>query len=276
LLLLSLNYNNGTFLRNYPEAFLIIEGDYDPVGLEAFKQKIYAEVGPQGNQRLPVLSTGDVGQKANLLKLRDTPREMEMPQMIRLVAALKCSAYRAHPSLLALQADQGENRAVISNVNDAFQIDLAQEEGLGSLLENFCSWLTRVLIEPVQEWADYELVPVLDPILGEKEVIEIWEKKLQMGHTVDEYRAALGDEPLAKVTNGAANGNYVNNQFFFEAAQQQQQALQQQIQALMPRQNPNGQQLESTGQVVQSNQRTGRDGIMPAGTEGYSGQEENA
>src|SRR5262249_7748858 len=82
LLLLSLNYNKGTFLRNYPEAFLIIEGDYDPVGLEAFKQKIYAEVGPQGNQRLPVLSTGDVGQKANLLKLRDTPREMEMPQMI--------------------------------------------------------------------------------------------------------------------------------------------------------------------------------------------------
>lgn len=234
-LLQAFYYNRQQFLTRYPEAFLIFHGDVDDEGLEAFKTQIYAEVGPQGNQRLPVFATGDAQSvKAELLKVRDTLKDMDFVQLIRMCVGLKCCAYRAHPSLVNMSPDQGTDSApVISNSDQAFQVDLSQEEGLGSLIQNQGDWWTAALVAPCGAWADYEVIFDTTPQPTMKEHIEIWSQKLQNGYTVDEFRAAMGDGPLAEATGGRVSGQYVNSQFFFEQQQAEQAEMQQQIQAIM-------------------------------------------
>lgn len=234
-LLQAFHYNKQQFLTRYPEAFLMIHGDVDEEGLEEFRQQIYAEVGPQGNQRLPVFATGDAqSTKAELLKVRDSLKDMDFVQLIRMCVGFKCSAYRAHPSLINMSPDQGQDAApVISNNDQAFQIDLSQEEGLGSLIQNQGDWWTAALVRPCAGWAEYEVIFDTTAQPTQKEQIEIWEKKLDMGYTVDEFRASFGDGPLAEATNGETSGAYINSQFYFQQAQIEQQRMQEQIAAVM-------------------------------------------
>lgn len=198
--------------------------------------QIYSEVGPEmGAARFPVLSTGNSQfNKAELLKLRDSIKDMEMPQFIRLFTALKTSAFRCHPSLLNLEPDRGGGQtALINNTDEAFQIDLSQEEGLGSLAESLGDSLTAALLRHYEPWQDYHVVPVLDKILSEQEVIELWDKKLKTGgYVVDEMRTALGDDVLEKVSDGV-KGTYAPNVFFFQAQQAQQQQSEQELQQLL-------------------------------------------
>lgn len=236
MLIYAINYNRSLFTKNYPEAMLLLHGNVNPLGLETFKAQIYSEVGPEmGAARFPVLSTGNNQfNKAELLKLRDSIKDMEMPQFIRLFTALKTSAFRCHPSLLNLESDRGGGQtALINNTDEAFQIDLSQEEGLGSLAESLGDSLTTALLRHYEPWQDYHVVPVLDKILSEQEVIELWDKKLKTGgYVVDEMRTALGDDVLEKVSDGV-KGTYAPNVFFFQAQQAQQQQSEQELQQLL-------------------------------------------
>jgi hypothetical protein len=220
LLLRAFAYNENLFSVNWPEAILGIHGDFDPVGLEAIKAKIYGEVGEQGEQRLPIIPIGDSENILSVTKLRDTPREMMYADLLRFAIALKAASYRAHPSILNMATDNGGQAPIISNADQDTQIDMAQEEGLHSLLGNFAHWLTREIVEPY--YPDLEMVWSVQDQPTEQQSIELWEKKLQMGETVNEYRASKGLQPLEEVTNGVVDGNYLNSQFFFE---QQQQAM---------------------------------------------------
>ncbi len=227
--------SNSNFTANYPEAFLVFNGEVDAAGLEAFKKQMYAEVGPYGNQRLPVIATGSNElNKAQLLKLRDSLRDMQFPMLVRMAVALKCSAYRAHPSLVNFAPDSGGQRPVISSDTQETQIALAQEEGLHSILDNMGAWLTRALVEPWYD--DLELVWSVQDQPTEAERIEVAQRKLAMGQTVDEWRATEGLPTLADATGGQVEGGYVNSPFFFQAQQAKQQeemAAQQQAMAAM-------------------------------------------
>lgn len=234
MLIYAINYNRSLFTKNYPEAMLMLHGNVNTAGLEVFKAQLYSEVGPEmGAARLPVLSTGSSQfNKAELLKLRDSIRDMEMPQFIRLFASLKTAAFRCHPSILNLNPDKGESRPVISNMDEAFNVDLSQEEGLGSLVETSADFLTRALWGDYEPWQDYCLVAVTNKILTEPEVIELWDKKLKSGaYVVDEMRTALGDQPLEKVSD--VKGTYSPNNFFFQAQTAQQQQSEQELQQLL-------------------------------------------
>jgi hypothetical protein len=229
MLLMALNYNKDNFLRAYPEAFLIFEGEVNETDLEAFKRQIYSEVGPRGNQRLPTFATGDIQNKAQLLKLRDTLTDMQFIEMIRVFIALKTAGYRAHPSLLNFSPDQGAEAPIISNKTEEETIALSQEEGFHSMLDNVSEWLTRALIEP--RYDDLAMVFSVQDKPTEVERIEIWTQKLSAGATVDEWRAAEGLSDLKTATGGLQDGTYVNSPYFFQAQQlmlQQQQAEQEQ------------------------------------------------
>lgn len=235
MLIYAVNYNRSLFTKNYPEAMLLLHGNVNTIGLETFKSQIWSEIGPEmGAARLPVLSTGN-GQwnKAELLKLRDSIKDMEMPQFIRLFTSFKTSAYRCHPSILNLEPDRGGGQpSLINNTDEAFQIDLSQEEGLGALAESLGDFLTAALLRHYEPWRDYCVVPVLDKILSEQEVIELWNKRLEAGtHTIDEARAAQGDDALEKVSD--IKGNYIPNQYYFQAKQAQQQDAEQELQQLL-------------------------------------------
>jgi hypothetical protein len=235
MLLLGWNYNKRQFTVNWPEAFLVFDGPVDSDGLEAFKRQIYAEVGQQGHQQLPVIATGGAEYKAQLLRLRDSMKDMQFMQMIRMAIALKCAAYRAHPSLVNFAPDAGGQRPIINNETQEQQIALAQEEGLHSVLANLSDWFTRILIEPWQP--DLEMVFNVQDQPTDVERINIWTAKLAMGATVDEWRAQEGLPPLAAVTNGRVDGAYANSPFFF---QQGQTIMQEQM--LAAGMNPFGQQ----------------------------------
>lgn len=225
LLIHAFNYNEKLFTVNWPEAFLALKGDVTDVELQAFKNMIYAQVGEQGNQRLPVIALGEESNGAELLKLRDTLREMEYSQLIRLAVCLKAAAYRAHPSLLNMAPDSGSVAPLISNADQETQLAMSVEEGLHSILDNQAQWWTRELVQPAYE--DLVVVFTLQDAPTQQQQIEIWSKKLEMGYTVDEFRASQGDTSLAKATEGRSRGDYVNSQFFF----QQQQQLQMEQQA---------------------------------------------
>ena len=150
------------------------------------------------------------------------------------VASSNCSYYRAHPSLVNFNPDKGADASpVISNSNDSFEMDLSQEEGLGALLENTAQWLTHELIEPCPDWEEYEVVVDLPKQMGETELTQLWSEKTAAFCTVDTALAAQGLPSLADQTGGRVRGDYVNNQFYFQAQQAQQAEKQQEIQELM-------------------------------------------
>lgn len=233
MLLQAFNQNREIFEQEMPDVLLMLHGDVDKVGLEEWKREVKAT---GRRTRIGVMPTGDVTNTADVLKIRDTPRDMEMLQLLRFFSAVKAGFYRAHPSLCNLSADNGNDSAIIANDNDAFTVDLAQEEGLGALLENTAGWLTRDLIETVPEWEEYQLIVDLPQQQTEKEMVELWSQKTQNFCTIDTALAAQGLPSLAEQTGGRVRGDYINSAYFFQAQNAQIQEMQQTIQSLMSQQ----------------------------------------
>lgn len=237
LLMLGLYYNKQNFLSNYPEAFLFINGDVDDEGLEAFKKQIYAQVGTQGNQRLPVFATGDANFKTELHRLRDSLTDMQFIQLLRFAIALKCAAYRAHPSLINFSPDMGDSKALISSDDQEQVIATAQEEGYHSLLDNQSSWITGTIIEPFYD--DLCMVFDVEDRPTEAQEIDLWTKRLAMGDLIDEWRSYKHRPTLAEATKGKLDGAIPNSPFPLQyqeyydqkAAGEQQQAMEQQRQS---------------------------------------------
>jgi hypothetical protein len=230
LLLLGIQYNKNHFLSNYPEAFLILQGEFSPQGLQAFKNQIYAEVGPQGNQRLPVIPTGGANYQAELLRLRDSMTDMQFVQLIRIAIALKCSAYGMHPATINFSPDQGADAtAIISETaSQDTQIALMQEEGFHSSIDARAEFFDRALIQPLYD--DLCIVWSVEDQPNEVQRIDLWTKKLAAGATVDEFRHDMGLEDVESVTDGAMDGKFANSPFWFQQQQMKMMAEQQQAQ----------------------------------------------
>lgn len=215
-------YNTELFKQNYPEAILVLLGDYDPEGLEAFKRQILGEVGPGQNWRLPVVPGGDKESfDGKLLKLRDTPKDMQFAELIRIVINLKAAAYRMHPGIINFSTDAGSGQAIFSHQNAEALINLSQDEGLGDILENMAEWLTRAIIKP--RYPDLRMIWTGLNAEDQKAIVDRLNVESQTYLTVDEVRARQG---LSKLPNGA--GQYINSPYYFQAqamaaAQQQGQ-----------------------------------------------------
>lgn len=110
LLLNAFNFNKQAF-SSFPEAMGIFQGKVDREGFEAFKQSIYSQAGPGSSLRLPMFATGtDAGNAASkfqLVKLRDSFRDMTFPQLIRMMVALKAAAYRCFDGDTVIETERG-------------------------------------------------------------------------------------------------------------------------------------------------------------------------
>lgn len=239
LLIQAFNANKEIFNQEMPDSLLMLHGEVDPVALEEFRYKIKAE---GKRTRIGIMPTGDIGNSAEIMKVRDTPKDAEMVTLLHTQIALKCAFFRAHTSLLNFSDFGQGGKSVINNsgAGDAFKVDLAQEEGLGSLLENSAFWLTREVVEPNPEWQDYEVVVDLPDKQTEQELIEMWTAKTSSTHTIDAALAAQGQPTLAEQTGGRVKGDYINNQFFFQRMAAEQAEVEQTVQDLLP-QEPGGQ-----------------------------------
>lgn len=238
LLMLGLYYNKQNFLSNYPEAFLFINGDVDQEGLEVFKKQIYAQIGTQGNQRLPVFATGDPAFRTELHRLRDSLTDMQFIQLLRFAIALKCAAYRAHPSEINFSPDLGERGAIISSDNQEDQIAKSTEEGFHSILDNESQFITGTVIE--SHYDDLCMFFSVEEAMTENQIVDLWTKKTALGDTIDEYRQARHKPPLNKV-NPRLNGAITNSPFPLEYAQFESEQQQAEQQAQLEQQRSSGQ-----------------------------------
>lgn len=216
----SWRYNTELFKQNYPEAILVLLGDYDPEGLEAFKRQILGDVGPGQNWRLPVVPGGDKESfDGKLLKLRDTPKEMQFAELVRIVIGLKAAAYRMHPGIINFSTDAGSGRSIFSHQNAEALINLSQDEGLGDIRDNMAEWLTRAIVKP--RYSDLRVIWTGLDAEDQKTVVDRLKTESETYLTVDEVRGRQG---LSKLPNGT--GQYINNPYYFQAqamASQQQQ-----------------------------------------------------
>jgi hypothetical protein len=185
-------FNIELFKLNYPEAVLAIKGAYDEEGLRSFKRKILGEGdGIDNNWRLPVIPMEDAENAAlELVKLRDTPREMMFVEFLGAMIRLKCAAYRMHPSMVNFTQDSQGGVVFNSQANKENEIEQAQEEGYMALLDSQSDWLTRVIIREYHE--DLRLVFVGLDEEGEDAKVDRAIKKLGNYATINEIRKEMG------------------------------------------------------------------------------------
>lgn len=242
--LLSWRYNKDLFKTNYPEAVMSLRGDYSKESLEAFKRQLYGEAGGAGvNWRLPVISGEDIdlSEKAmEIVKLRDSPREMMFADLLRFSIALKAAGYGADPSICNFSPDNAGRNAMFGE-NRGDEIADSKERGLKPLISDKCAFLTRAIVKP--RYADLRVAVVGLDSKDETKQISIDVQRVSSYQTVDELRAtkrlpplldainaarkAAGEKPL---TNDEINGNYINNGLYLQYLSTLQQAAQAKLQ----------------------------------------------
>jgi hypothetical protein len=192
-------YNQELFNSNYPEAFLEVVGEYDKLGLEAFKLQMAADSGRGNNKRLPVIaSSGDQNQgadamKFNVHKLRDNPKDMQFDNLFRMMCNIKCAAYGDHPSVINFIMDGGGGGSSLFGHSPKDEIESSKEHGFLPSLLDMASWLTRSIIKPT--YSDLKLIIEGFDQGDEKQRQDIFLNKIKTYQTKNEARMADGSEP---------------------------------------------------------------------------------
>lgn len=222
------NYNIEMFRTNYPEQIIALLGDYDPMGLEAFKRQVLGEVGEQRNWRLPIIPGGPPDQfKLEAIKLRDSPKDMLFGEMLRFMIAMKCAAYSMHPSEVNFSADMGSQETIFAKGSTEKEVSRATEEGMHTMLDSFCDWMTRAFV--VQNYDDLKVIMEGLDRPDEATIVQLADVASKSALLVDEVRARFYNLP--PLENGM--GEYIDSPSFLqqqamvmqaEAAEQQQDA----------------------------------------------------
>lgn len=228
-------YNDALFNQDSPESLLFLYGDYDPVGLDAFKRQILDQNGSGDYQKIPVIPA-DTDFKAELVKIRELPKDLQFAEFLRTIVQIKTAAYRAHPSIVNMSIDKGSGGGIsIGNNNEDEIVRNAHEEGFETIAENLCLWITRTIIQPRYD----DLVMVMDlDTEDEMQRIEVLNKQLEGGLTFNEWRRAQQMEGDLEFGDIPSNPNYI--QAMQMAQQQAQQDAQAQQQAETAKDSPTG------------------------------------
>lgn len=217
-------YNDQLFNQDSPEAMLFLYGDYDPMGLDAFKRQILDQTGSGDYGKIPVIPA-DQDFKAELIKIRELPKDLQFAEFLRMIIQIKTASYRAHPSIVNMSIDKGSGGGIsIGNGNEDEIVQQAHEEGFETLAENICNWITRTIIKPRYE----DLIMIMDvDTEDETQRIELLNKQLEGALTFNEWRRSMSLEGDLEFGDVPGNQNYIQA---MNAGMQQQQAEQAQQQ----------------------------------------------
>lgn len=207
-------YNRELFNTNYPDRILKISGDFDKAGLEAFKNQLRGESGVGKNHRLPVISTGEPSKesveslKVESIQLRDTPKDMLFSELFRFLLLLKCSSYSIHPTVLNFNSDNGGASSTLGNGGAAKELEIeeSKDQGLESMLTDWCEWFTRDLIKP--RYDDLKLIIVGLNEEDEKQVVDLRKTRTGTWLTRNEARQEEGLEPIGEIDDPNNPWNY--------------------------------------------------------------------
>jgi len=185
-------YNDGLFNQDSPESMLFLYGDVDPIGLGAFQRQVLDQSGSGDYQRVPVIPA-DENFKAELIKIRELPKDVQFAEFLRIIIQLKTAAFRAHPSIVNFTIDKGSSggMSIGNGANEDEILSDAKQEGLESIIFGHASWLTKVVIKPRYD----DLVMIYDTDLADEDRrIELISKQLKAGMTFNESRRSMGLE----------------------------------------------------------------------------------
>lgn len=216
----ALRFNANMLDVNFPEAVLAITGDYDEAGVEAFKRAVLDFDEEEASSRLPVIA-GDVDFQAQLINLRESPQDMKLVEMMRMLANFKCAAYRAHPSIINVPDEAGP---VINNESDA-EIEQALGEGFHGLMIDQANLLTNAIVSKRYD----DLIVIVEGLDDESEAQKLNRIQIESSfRTIDELRVSYGDKALpgdlpTKIGDFIPNGAYL--QIYQLLQQQQQQSM---------------------------------------------------
>lgn len=228
-------YNEGLFNQDSPESLLFLYGDVDPIGLGAFQRQILDQNGSGDYQKIPVIpASADENMRAELVKIRELPKDIQFAEFLRMIVQLKTAAYRAHPSLVNFSIDKGGSGGLnIGNNNEDALVQQAHEEGFQSIVHGQADWLTETIIKP--RYDDLVMIYEVDTE-NESQRIELINKQTESTMTFNEGRRAQGlkgDLPFGDIPN---NANYING-----------------MQAQLQMQGTNQDSKQETEQPVQKN-----------------------
>ncbi len=187
-----IDYNRGLFSVDYPENLLLLFGDYSPAGVEAFTRQLTSQVGNRNWSRLAVVPA-DPEFKAQVQKLRDTPKDMVWPDLARIIIAMKSGCYSMHPSEINFGTD-GADKPTLSERNQEADIAYAKEEGLDGLAHHLADWVNRALVWP--RYPDLEFVWVNLHRDSEQDRVKLANDRVGTYWKINEARKQENLEPI--------------------------------------------------------------------------------
>lgn len=193
MILSAWNFNKNLFNQEYPENLLLLGGGYDTESLKTFKARLKA-AGRGQDKRLGILSaeTDDnqsVASLANLVKLRDSPRDMAFMEMLTLAINMKCAAFSMHPTTINIREMAGGGGfSFQQSGSEEYKISQAQEQGFHSLVHMLCRFLTQSLISDFDD--EMQIIPLHLEDEDDAKRAEILQRRDEM--TVNEKRRAAG------------------------------------------------------------------------------------
>lgn len=216
----ALRFNSNLLDVNFPEAVLAITGDYDEAQIEAFKRAVADFDTEEASERLPIIS-GDIDFNAQLVNLRESPQDMKLVEMMRMLANFKCAAYRVHPSVINVPDEGGP---IINNESDA-EIEQAVGEGFHGLMVDQANLLTNAIVSKRYD----DLIVIVEGLDSESEAQRLNRIEIESSfRTLDELRVSYGDKALpdklpTKIGDFIPGGGYL--QIYQVLAQAQQQSM---------------------------------------------------
>jgi hypothetical protein len=197
------------FNQDSPESMLMLYGDVDPIGLGAFQRQVLDQSGGGDYQKVPIVQA-DEKFKAELIKIRELPKDIQFAEFLRLVIQLKTAAYRAHPSIVNSSVDKGgQAQLSIGNSSEDGLLEDAKEEGFQSTVHGIAGWLTRTIVKP--RYNDLVVIFEVD-LEDESRRVELLNKQLSEGGlTFNEWRRSAGvkgDLEFGDIPGSSVYANY--------------------------------------------------------------------
>jgi hypothetical protein len=214
---------------NMAETIIGIRGQWEDKHITDFTNIMAANMsGIQGMHRVPVIALPNGKDDLTVIQGKQNHRDMLFDVYIQKLTNLACAIFRMHPSEINEAPRAGDNSGSLSQASQTKQINMAQEQGLESLLQHY----KIAIFDPILERIHPDLTWEWDYGQNEMESIQVTLAKKEI-MTVDELRAEQGMEPLG----AEKGGDVISNPIVMQAMQmkaQADQAKQQQAQGGQP------------------------------------------
>ncbi len=203
------------------ETIVAMKGSNQDAHIQEFQNILRGNMsGIPGMFRVPFVATPGGKDDLSVIPIKQNHRDMLFDVYIQKLTNLACAIYSMHPSEINEAPRAGDGGGGISQPSQTKQINMAQEEGLESLLEHF----KTSFFDPILEQIDPDMCFEWEYGKDESQQLDLITKRGAFT-TVDERRKMDGLKPIGPEKGGDVLDNpFVHAKDQREADQQRQEA----------------------------------------------------